>query len=224
MLLSVRPATCDPNNTNANDSLSLSGLQRALVSKANNKDMCLYEDKFSNLDEPEGIEVVSKVAKKHDAGKLVVFVSGRGGSGKTSIVGSFGSIAYEWGMKVALVDLDLACGNLYSYFGISDLADITCVSRMSNVCEKSVLSQMKLIDNSHEFRVLGPCERAETAEVIDDDIVNILTILQNNFDLVLVDTSNVWGVSQARAIQAADRVVFVADERAGSFLHNIAKQ
>ena len=49
---------------------------------------------------------------------VVAFVSGRGGVGKTSLVAMMATVAGSWGMRVALCDLDLSCGNLYSCFGV----------------------------------------------------------------------------------------------------------
>ena len=55
---------------------------------------------------------------------VVVLASGRGGVGKSAIVAIMACVAAHWGMRVALLDLDLACGNLYASFGMPNPSDL----------------------------------------------------------------------------------------------------
>lgn len=163
-------------------------------------------------------EIKSVTAKKAPDKKastpVLAFVSGRGGTGKTTLCALAGHIASRWGMRVALVDFDLAFGNLAWLCGLEQAGDLSgCVEgkqfdaqALKNCCAHV----------AQGFDVYGPCRAPEFAELVQPFAAQIIAALSHEYDLVLVDTTNNWNDAVASVVQAADRVVIVSDERPGA--------
>lgn len=148
-----------------------------------------------------------------DASPLITFVSGRGGVGKTTLVSTCAVRAASWGMSVAVVDLDLSCGNLFSCFGASHGVDLTRLAQEGMTAERMGRASIRLAKN---VLLWGPCERPEDAEVFMPHVGELLGYLRSRFGLVLVDSSTTFNEAVARAAQAADRLVLVSGQEAGA--------
>lgn len=145
---------------------------------------------------------------------VVAFCSGRGGVGKTSVVATTAAHAALWGLEVCALDLDLACGNLYSCFGLpggSDLARLASVPELS----EAVVGGLKVTARPG-LSVMGPCDRPEASELVAARAGELITALAMSCDLVLVDTSTTFTDAVAQAAQLADRLVIVSDGRTGT--------
>ena len=153
------------------------------------------------------------LATHDDTSPLITFVSGRGGVGKTTLVATCAVRAASWGMSVAVVDLDLSCGNLFSCFGASHGVDLTRLAQEGMTAERMGRSSIRLAKN---VLLWGPCERPEDAEVFMPHVGELLDYLQSRFGLVLVDSSTTFNEAVARAAQAADRLVLVSGQEAGA--------
>lgn len=149
-----------------------------------------------------------------EAGKapVVVVASGRGGVGKTTLVALAGLQAQAWGLRVALVDLDLAQGNLRAQLG-EGRQGVLCLGggQLPDVDELVAGTQ----GGEHGIRVFGPCERPEDADVVSPLVTRLLERLADEVDLVLVDTSNTVTDAVADAMQMADRLLLVSDDMPG---------
>lgn len=147
-------------------------------------------------------------------GVTLTFASGRGGVGKTTLVAACAGIAGGWGMRVAVVDLDLSCGNLYVAFGVGRPVDLSRLGgRAPATREVMGRSCVRLAD---DVQLWGPCERPEMAEEVMPQVGRLLEYLSQRYDLVLVDTSTTFTDAVAEAVQRADRVLLVHDEAPGS--------
>ncbi len=145
---------------------------------------------------------------------VIVLVSGRGGVGKTSVVAAMATAAASWGMRVAALDLDLSCGNLYSCFGMDGAADLGALS-LENPPTADELYACGRPAADRVF-IWGPCARPEMADVVCPQTERLLETLSHRSDLVLVDTSTAITDAVAQAVQQCDRLVLVVDGRHGS--------
>ncbi|MBR3326431.1 MAG: P-loop NTPase [Atopobiaceae bacterium] len=145
---------------------------------------------------------------------IVTFVSGRGGVGKTSLTAVMAHAAASWGMRVALLDLDLSFGNLYSCFGIGAPSGLTRVAEGGLAGVDDVIACGT--EAADGIWLWGPCELPELSELIIPHVGTMLTALSTRYDLVLVDTSTTVNDAVAQAIQQSDRLVIVVDGRPGS--------
>lgn len=181
-----------------------------------------YElDEVDGLESPAPAQVSPRalqpaLIKNKHAGLVISVLSGRGGVGKTTLCCALGAIASIWGMKVAMVDFDLCSGNMYSYFGLSSPADLAGLCKREQLHQEDYLKVGKRIGKKQDFRLYGGCSRPEMAEVVFPYAHNIIVTLSNNFDLVLIDTSTTLTEASAEAMQSSDKVLLVADQRAGS--------
>lgn len=145
---------------------------------------------------------------------IIAFVSGRGGVGKTSVVAAMATAAASWGMRVALADLDLSCGNLYSCFGMNGMADLGALALENAPTPEEIYACGR--PAADRIAVWGPCERSEMADVVSPQVERVLQTLAQKSDLVLVDTSTTFTDAVAQAVQQCDRLVLVVDGRPGS--------
>lgn len=145
-------------------------------------------------------------------GPILCLSSGRGGVGKTTIAACCAVAAASWGMQVALVDLDLSCGDLCSRFGIGSPSDL---ARLGGEPTAEQMGRLG-IRCAEGVSLWGPCDRPEMAERVAPVVPTLLNYLSSRHDLVVVDTSTTFCEATARAAQAADRVLLVHDGARGS--------
>lgn len=145
---------------------------------------------------------------------VVCLVSGRGGVGKTAVCAVAGHVAASWGLRVALLDLDLAFGNLYAACGAQAPADVTPAVRDGSLDVTAFGSCGAEV--AERVGVWGPCALPEHAELVQPHAASLIASLTHEHDLVLVDTSSNWGDAVAAAAQQADRLLVVSDDRPGA--------
>ncbi len=148
-----------------------------------------------------------------DGAPIITFVSGRGGVGKTSLVAMMGTIASSWGLRVALCDLDLSGGNLYSCFEFGAMVDLAELVRDRLPSPDEILSYGR--DLAQGLKLWGPCELPEMGEAVYPAVKDLLEVLAQHHDLVLVDTSTTFTDAVAQAAQQCDRLVITVDDRPG---------
>lgn len=151
-------------------------------------------------------------AERREGVPVICLVSGRGGVGKSSACAVLAHIAAAWGMRVALLDLDLAFGNLYALLGLDRPADVSPLGE--GVTPERVEACGR--EAARGITLLGPCAEPEYAELVQPHVAQIIAELTREHDLVLVDTTTNWGDAVASAVQEADRLVIVSDERPGA--------
>ena len=193
---------------------SATGSLRSRAARAGiDRVMDLSEMAVEKNDRAVAPEVSQPVRREGSDAPVLVFCSGRGGVGKTTVASSSAVIAARWGLRTCLVDFDLSCGNACSGFGLprgSDLAVLSGGAPASEVLARSVLSAAPGVS------LMGPCDRPEMAEAVAPHAGGVLEWAEREFDLVVVDASTTFTDSVAQAVQHADRLVLVSDGRAGS--------
>lgn len=162
--------------------------------------------------------VVPDASAPRGGAPVIVYVSGRGGVGKTALCAASACVAASWGMRVALCDLDLSCGNLYSCFGLPRPVDLSVLGSDptgdgSQVRERIARLGVGCADG---IRLWGCCSRPEMAEVVWPLVGDIIDVLSGLCDLVIVDTSTTFTDAVAQAAQLCDRLVITVDGGPGS--------
>lgn len=152
-----------------------------------------------------------RVEAQSDAPILVVS-SGRGGVGKTAIVATGAMVAASWGMHVTVVDLDLACGNLFSCFGLPRGAALDRALGADGVVPSGKEWGDHGIAAAEGVTLFGPCSRPEFAERVAPVVTELLDAAAAESDLVLVDTSATCTDATAQAFQRCSRLLLVHDE------------
>ncbi len=155
--------------------------------------------------------VMSRPLPPDDRAPVVAFFSGRGGVGKTALAAAAAATAELWGMNVALLDMDLSCGNLYTQFGLPRGFDLAAYARegMTGAAEAGIAVTERL-------RLFGPCEAPEHAETVMPLTGPLVASLAARHDLVLIDTSTTLTDATAQVAQMADRLLLVGDSAPGA--------
>lgn len=144
---------------------------------------------------------------------LLVFSSGRGGVGKTTLAVCAAALCASWGMRTALLDLDLSCGNAFSYLGIGQPTDINRILAEGTPSAESM--GRSAAKAACGVSLWGPCERPEQAESIFSYIPELIAYVRSRFDVVIVDTSTTFTDAVAEAAQNCSYLYLVQDALSG---------
>ncbi len=158
--------------------------------------------------------------KEKTGAPVLVVSSGRGGVGKTAIVATAAAVAASWGMRVSAVDLDLACGNLFTCFGLPHGAAIDGVPEDAGMDDADWAAYG--VAAAEGITLWGPCSRPELAERAAPVVTSLLDAAACSSDLVLVDTSATCTDATAQAFQRCSRLLLVHPE-AGMGIGSLAR-
>lgn len=149
---------------------------------------------------------------KEGGAPVVALVSARGGVGKTTLAVEFALCAAKWGLRAAVVDLDLMFGNAAAALGAEEAADIGLLieaggSDFDRAVERTA---MRIAPG---LTAWGPLRAPEQAELMAGPIDRLLASLRGVADIVFVDTSVFWGDAVAMAVASCDRCLVVGSGR-----------
>ena len=131
---------------------------------------------------------VSPSKKTH--GKLLVFLSAKGGSGATTLACNFAvSLAQESQQKTLLIDLNLPLGDAAINLGIKAEYSIVTAFQNSSRLDARFLSVLLVQHSSGLFVLAAPSELAPTY-VSSDVIDKLLEVACQDFDYVVVDAGS----------------------------------
>jgi len=123
-------------------------------------------------------------------GRLLVFLSAKGGSGVTTLACNFAvSLARESGKKTLLIDLNLPLGGAAINLGIKAEHSIANVFQDFMRLDSSLLSSLLEEHASGLSLLAAPSELAPT-QVSEDAIDKLLEVALQNFDFVVVDAGS----------------------------------
>jgi pilus assembly protein CpaE len=127
--------------------------------------------------------------KKTD-GRLLVFLSAKGGSGVTTLACNFAvSLVEESGGKILLIDLNLPLGDAAIDLGIK--ARYSTVNALQNFSrlDSSFLSTL-LVKHSSGLSVLAAPSELASTQFSDEAIDKLLEVARQEFDYVVVDAGS----------------------------------
>ena len=127
--------------------------------------------------------------KKVD-GRLLVFLSAKGGSGVTTLACNYAvSLAQESGQKTLLIDLNFPLGDAAIDLGIK--AEYSTVNALQNASrlDASFLATM-LVKHESGLSVLAAPSELNTAHFSDEAIDKLLEVARQEFDYVVVDAGS----------------------------------
>jgi pilus assembly protein CpaE len=123
-------------------------------------------------------------------GKLLVFLSAKGGSGATTLACNFAvSLAQESRQKTLLIDLNLPLGDAAINLGIQAPYSTASAFQNSSRLDAHFLAGLLVQHSSGLFVLAAPSELAPTY-VSNDVIDKLLEVACQNFDYVVVDAGS----------------------------------
>jgi pilus assembly protein CpaE len=136
---------------------------------------------------------------KKAAGKLMLFVGAKGGSGTTTVATNFAvALAQESGKSTVLIDLALPLGDAALDLGIN--TQYSTVNALQNFerLDANFLSTL-LTKHSTGLQVLAAPDQYSPFQVTDEAVDRLIAISRQGFDYVVVDAGSRLGMS-ARAL------------------------
>ena len=141
-------------------------------------------------------------------GKVLAFISCKGGSGATFLATNLGyALASEENKRVALIDLNLQFGDASLF--VSDqkpLATISDVSRDIHRLDLSFLSSSMLNVATNFSLLAAPDDPAQVGDVKPEHIDMILKLARRHYDFILLDVGRSLDAVCIRALDQADMI------------------
>ncbi|MFZ5942658.1 MAG: response regulator [Bacillota bacterium] len=168
-----------------------------------------YDLERKRLGKLEGSKKIFGKAK--DSKPQVVTIFGtKGGVGKTTLaVNISAQIAKKTRKKVVLVDLDLQFGDVSVFFNVSpkkSMAELVQERGQLNI----ELVESYLIPHISGVKILPAPMRPEYSELVTpNNILEILTILRQNYDYVIIDTPPFFQDTNLSALDMSNQVLLV---------------
>ena len=140
-------------------------------------------------------------------GTVIAVTSGKGGTGKTSLVGAVGSCLAALGHPTLCIDMDGGLRSLDLTLGLSDraLMDFTDVAEGRCPLEKAVVEHPEIQDL---FLLTAPF--SFPLNVPEDTMKNLLTQARGSFDYILLDAPAGLGEGFHLAACGCDRAIVVS--------------
>ncbi len=127
---------------------------------------------------------------KESGGRLLVFLSAKGGSGVTTLACNFAvSLAQESKQKTLLIDLNLPLGDAAIDLGIKARYSTVDALQNFNRLDSSFLSTM-LVQHSSGLSVLSAPSELAIGHFSDDAVNTLLEVACREFDYVVVDAGS----------------------------------
>ena len=147
-------------------------------------------------------------------GQSIAFVSGKGGTGKTSLTAGVGSALALQGKKVLCIDCDVGLRNLDLSLGLSDRAMMDFSDVITGRCsfENAAVQHTEL---KNLYLLTAPMRLRED-EVSTELMQKFLHAAASVFDYCLLDAPAGLGEGFNLAVAGADRIVVVANTDASS--------
>ncbi|MBQ7351698.1 MAG: septum site-determining protein MinD [Clostridia bacterium] len=139
--------------------------------------------------------------------RRIVFTSGKGGVGKTTIVSSLGVVLARKGYKVLLVDMDFGLNNLDVVMGVEN----KIVYDIIDVIEEKCVAKQALIQDFFENNLFvlpstrGYCKRKFGSQ----ELIKIISEVEIGFDFVLIDCPAGIDGGFRRAVECAGEHIVV---------------
>ena len=127
---------------------------------------------------------------KKPAGKLMIFVGAKGGSGVTTVASNFAvSLARESGRNTMLIDLNLPFGNAALDLGLTPQYSTANALLNSDRLDFNYLSTL-LTKHASGLSVLAAPDKFANVQATDAAVEKLLLVARQEFDYVVVDAGS----------------------------------
>ena len=146
----------------------------------------------------------------HPRGRILSFVSSKGGAGATLIAGNLGySIATNFDKKVLFIDLHMQFGDAAFYLTEtaegSTLADIAGQAGL----DSSVIASATVKIAANYYLLRAPDSPEKAAGINPQHIDNLLTVAIQDYDFIIVDLPRIVDAMSMRVLDRSDTIFTV---------------
>lgn len=202
-----------------------------LLSNQSDKDFLLSamragaREVLSNPPSKEGLEQALKRIAEHrqklverpagpmSAGKLVAFISCKGGSGATFIAANMAHlISGEFHKSCALIDLDLQSGDASFYMGHGTVKNnISDLTQQVDRLDGHLLSSSMHSVGPQLGLMAAPDEPATALSITAGQLERVLSVAKTQYDVVIVDLSQTLDALTIKALDMADVIYLITE-------------
>lgn len=149
------------------------------------------------------------VTRESDAGQLITIFSSKGGTGKTFLSTSLAVAIAQMGIDTALIDSDVAMGDVFSYFGAEPRRPFYDILSLNGQVDRHTLTTFgsPLIDNLWAFG--SPADVAAQG-VTQDAMTRTLRAFKQAFPYTIVDVAAGYGDEVLAALDQSDVVLLIS--------------
>lgn len=163
------------------------------------------------LDANQGSVPDSKNKSKR-LGRVVSFVSNKGGVGKSTLAANTGvAIARRGKQSVLLIDGSIQMGVAAALLDLQPKATLTDIAREVDRLDPTMIRQTAAVHSSGLNLLAAPNDAVEAMEIDDLLAARILTLARQTYDLVIVDTFPMFDRVVVAALDLSDRVFVVLE-------------
>lgn len=141
-------------------------------------------------------------------GRLVTLTGAKGGVGTTLAAVHLALAAQASGRTVALLDLDLQCGDVAAYLDVQFRRSVVDLAGIADITPR-VLQDAMFLHPSGLGLLLAPAEGERGEEVTDRAARQIIGALRGRFEIVVVDCGSQLTAAGAAAVELADQAVLL---------------
>lgn len=144
-------------------------------------------------------------------GRLITITGSKGGVGTTTVATH---LAFDINRKVpnyrvCLVDLDVQAGDIAGILEARQRVSIADVARVAEDLSARTVTDAVVLHDSGIHLLLAPLEIRDTEFVGPSAVRAILSLLKQEFDIVIVDGGSHVTAAQAAAVEVADEVIAI---------------
>ncbi len=158
--------------------------------------------------------------ENHSSPRVIAVTSGKGGVGKTNIVGNLAVALERRGKRVVVIDADVGLANIDIIFNIQPKYNISHV-----VSGEKNLSDI-MVTSAHGIRIIpGGSGFGHLTQFTEGQKLNLLSefeVLEDNTDILLVDTGAGISANVLYFNSAADECIVVATKEPTSITDSYA--
>lgn len=157
---------------------------------------------------PAMARISDKVGDAKAQGKVLAFISCKGGSGATFLATNLGyALATQENKRVALIDLNLQFGDAAMYVSdkkpVATLADVT---QQIHRLDASFLASSMLNINNNFSLLAAPEDPTHASDVKPEHIDAIINLAKRHYDYVILDVGNNLDAVSINAMDQADMI------------------
>jgi pilus assembly protein CpaE len=158
----------------------------------------------------ESVQAPKSVDNSGPRGKVITIFSSKGGSGKSFLSCNLAAvIAQEWGKETALVDVDVAMGDAFAYFGQQSTHHLRDVMAVAHKGNRDAILGVATGLGEHLYGFAAPPDPA--AESISaDDVQSLIDPIAAAFEYVVVDVPGGYADPVLNVLDASDLVILLA--------------
>ena len=139
-------------------------------------------------------------------GELIAVLSGKGGTGKTSVCAGVATALSQMGKKVLCIDCDIGLRNLDIALGISDLGAISFLDVCSGEYDVTMATQHPVYPNLQFLTAPMNCPASAVDQL---EFAQMLNKAREKFHYIFLDAPAGIEAGFQLAAKAADRIILV---------------